>query len=100
MAIDSEDPREVPIHIDSSDRFGESMVVLIVTFMVGNILRTLFGIQENGIPPAFGIGFVVAIYYYRLSRGKPDGFLLHRISTLTNLSIKGLISSSVKRIRR
>lgn len=98
--IDAEDPREVPIHIDTNDRLGESVIVFIILFLLSNVIRVVFGLMENAVLVCFGAGITAAICYYRISRGKPDGFLLHFMSRLGSIPVTGLIAMSVKKIRR
>lgn len=98
--IDAEEPRKVPYHIDTDDRLGEAVIVFIVVFMLGNVVRTLAGSQENGTLIAFAVGIVCGICFYTFSLGKPKGYLLHRAQTMTGIPVTGLISPSIKRFRR
>jgi hypothetical protein len=98
--MEPEVPREVPIHIDTSDVFGEAVVVFIAIFVVCMTLRVLVGSQEDGVLLCFAVAVAGAIYFFKHRVGKNDGYLIHHLSRNWGVKLQGILPNSLKKIRR
>ncbi len=80
--------RPVPRLIDNNSRLGEYLMVFLVPLF---LLRT--------IDPVFGllVGAVASVVFVRLTLGKPEGTLVHRLYR-AGLPLSGLLSRRVRRL--
>jgi hypothetical protein len=80
--------RPVPRLIDNHSRMGEYLMVFMVPLF---LLRT--------IDPVFGllVGLFASVAYMRLTVGKPDGYLVHRLYR-AGLPLSGLLERRIRRL--
>lgn len=80
--------RPVPRLIDNNSRLGEYLMVFMVPLF---LLRT--------VDPLLGLGAGVAacLLYVRLTLGKPEGYLVHRLYR-SGLPLGGLPARRVRRL--
>jgi hypothetical protein len=46
--MSQEQARPVPIHINTSDVLGEVVIIFVIVFALGNVVRVVIGGQDEG----------------------------------------------------
>lgn len=80
--------RPVPHLIDNNSRLGEYLMVFIVPLFLLRTVDPIAGLVTASISCAV---------YIRVTLGKPDGYLVHRLYRL-GLPLSGLLDRRVKRL--
>lgn len=47
--MSEEQARPVPIHIDTNDVLGEVIIIFVMVFALGNVVRVVIGGQDEGM---------------------------------------------------
>ncbi len=79
--------RPVPRLIDSNSRLGEYLMVLMVPLFLLRTIDPLLGLV---------VGCACSAAYVRLTLGKPEGYLVHRLYRL-GVRLGGLPDPRIKR---
>ena len=80
--------RPVPHLIDSSSRIGETMLVFVTPLFLLRTIHPLLGLA---------VAVIAVLAYTRLTLGKPDGYLVHRLYR-AGLPLSGLLDRRLKRL--
>lgn len=91
--------REVPKHIDKSERIGEIALIFAFVFFILRIPIVLMTKNPDGGEVGYLtlIGSVSAYLYHKATAGQKPGFILHKGYRL-GMPVRGLISHSIHRL--